>query len=174
MPEYQAIENKLKAQLTKVVAGRKLLLGIYDPENLNELGEPELLAVAGQQGLTLNREGDTIDTTSKSGGGWMEQIKGLKEWSIDMDGIYVTEDTSHDRLIELYNSDDGLVLIAIYNAETKEIVAAGIALLNSYPLEAPYDDVTTYSASFSGTGQLLSKKEIDDINNNVEETGDEA
>src|SRR5690625_2542919 len=145
----QTLENDLKSRLQKAVAGKDILLSLWD-----STGE-ELLAIAGQQGLTINRDKDTIEVTSKdTEGGWKEFLGGTKEWSIDNDGVYVHNHESHNLLKGLYNGDDP-VLIKVTNQKTETDMFGGLAILTSYPLEAPYDDAMTYTVNLQGTGAFV-------------------
>ncbi len=59
----------------KAIAGKDILLAIYNT------GGDKLLAISGQQGLTINRSADSIEITSKdTAGGWKSKIAGMKEW----------------------------------------------------------------------------------------------
>ena len=74
----------------KAIAGKDILLCIWS------LDGSQLLAISGQQGLTINRSADTIEITSKdTQGGWKSYLAGMKEWSIDNDGLFVPNDESH-------------------------------------------------------------------------------
>lgn len=134
---------------TKAVAGKDILLAVF-----NSTGD-KLLAVAGQQGLTINRSKDSIEVTSKdTKGGWKAKIGGMKEWSIDNDGLYVGDDESHQALNKAFN-DDEFVCLKVVNQKTKEAMFGGIAIVADYPIEAPYDDAVTYSISLEGNGALV-------------------
>lgn len=143
------LQDQLTNQLTKAIAGKDLLLSLWDSEG------QKLLAIAGQQGLTINRDKDTIEITSKdAAGGWKQFLTGLKEWSIDNDGVFVRDDDTHKTLKRAYDTGDPL-LIKVTNNKTKEDMFGGLVLVTSYPLEAPYDDAVTYSVSLQGTGELV-------------------
>lgn len=144
----EALKTQLTSELNKAIAGKDILLSIW-----NTTGSV-LLAVAGQQGLTINRDKDTIEVTSKDSQGWKQNIVGFKEWSIDNDGVYVRDHASHKLLKEIFDGDDP-VLIKVTNQKAKTDMFGGLALLTSYPVEAPYDDAVTYTASFTGTGALV-------------------
>jgi TP901-1 family phage major tail protein len=146
-------EAELKTQLTNqlynAIAGKDIILSIWDSTG------SKLLAIAGQQGLTINRDKDTIEVTAKdSHGGWKQFLGGLKEWSIDNDGVYVRSDDSHKLLKAAFNGDDP-ILIKVTNQKTQKDMFGGLAILTSYPIEAPYDDAVTYTASLQGTGELV-------------------
>ena len=133
----------------KAVAGKDILLAIWSADG------SKLLAISGQQGLTINRSADTIEITSKdTQGGWKSNIAGMKEWSIDNDGLYVPNDESHSILSQAFEDSDP-ICIKIINGKTKTGMFGGLACITDYPLEAPYDDAMTYSITLSGMGPLV-------------------
>lgn len=144
------------ATAAQAVAGKDILLALFD-----STGE-DLLAVAGQQGLTINRSKDTFEVNSKTTkGGWKSYLGGLKEWSIDNDGLYVGNHASHKALTKAFN-DDEFVCIKVINQKTKESLFGGIAIVTEYPLEAPYDDAVTYTITLSGVGELVDLTDEED------------
>lgn len=137
------------ATAAKAMAGKDLLLAIW-----NEDGT-QILAVGGQQSLTINRSADTVEITSKdTQGGWKSYIAGMKEWSIDTEGIYVKDDESHKILSKAFDAGDP-VCIKVYDNKQKKGMFGGLAVITDYPIEAPYDDSVTYSMTFSGMGKLV-------------------
>lgn len=153
----QQLKEQLQGQLAKAVAGKDIILSIWD-----ETGDT-LLAVAGQQGLTINRDKDTIEITAKdANGGWKQYLGGFKEWSIENDGVYVRSHESHKKLAAAFNGDDA-ILIKVTNQKTQTDMFGGLAILTSYPLEAPYDDAMTYSISLQGTGPLVDLEETPEV-----------
>ena len=114
----------------------------------------KLLAISGQQNLTINRSADTVEVSSKdTKGGWKKQIPGMKEWSIDNDGIYILNAESHKLLGQYFENGD-MVCLKVIDAKEKKPLFGGLACITDYSLEAPYDDSMTYSLSFSGNGAL--------------------
>lgn len=150
----QTLYTELSGKLNKAIAGKDILLSIWDQTGSS------LLAIAGQQGLTINRDKDTIEVTSKDSDGWKQFIVGLKEWSVDNDGVYVRDHESHKKLKVLFESDDPF-LIKVTNQKTQTDMFGGLALLTSYPIEAPYDDAVTYTISLQGTGALVDLEDED-------------
>lgn len=144
----QELETQLKGQLNKAIAGKDILLSVWDSTG------SKLIAVAGQQGLTINRDKDTIEVTSKDSQGWKQNIVGFKEWSIDNDGVYVRDHESHKLMKEAFDGDDP-VLIKVTNQKAETDLFGGLALVTSYPIEAPYDDAVTYTVTLTGTGALV-------------------
>lgn len=148
-----AYENNLycdfSATATKAIAGKDIILAIFNSDGT------QLLAVAGQQGLTINRSKDSIEVTSKdTKGGWKAKVGGMKEWSIDNDGLYVADDESHKTLSKAYH-DDELVCLKVVNQKTETPMFGGLAIVTDYSIEAPFDDAVTYSISLEGVGELV-------------------
>lgn len=133
----------------KATAGKDLLLAVWNDDGT------KILAIGGQQSLTINRSADSVEVTSKdTEGGWKAFITGMKEWGIDTDGIYVADDESHKILSKAFDSGEP-VCIKVYNNKTKKGMFGGLAAITDYPIEAPYDDSVTYSLTFSGMGKLV-------------------
>ena len=130
-------------------AGKDILICLFNSDG------SKLLAIAGQQSLTINRSVDTVDTTSKdTKGGWKSQMAGMKEWSADTDGAYVMGAESHKELQKYFTSGD-LICIKIVDIKETKSLFGGMAVLTEYTLEAPFDDAMTYSCSFAGNGPLV-------------------
>lgn len=143
LPDYCNLSAAANA-----VAGKDILLMIYD-DNAN------LLAVAGQRSLTINRSADQIEVSSKdTEGGWKSSIAGMKEWSIDTDGLYIASDASMTKLSNAFNNSDQVCLV-VKNIKTGRPMFGGQAAITDFPLEAPYDDALTYSITLSGNGALV-------------------
>lgn len=131
------------------VAGKDILVMIYNSDGT------DLLAIAGQKGLTINRSADTIEVSSKdTEGGWKSNIAGMKEWSIDLDGVYVASDESH-RVLSAAFEDSDPVCLKVVNNKLDTDLFGGLAYITDYPLEAPFDDAMTYSLTLSGNGALV-------------------
>lgn len=151
------------ASSTKAIAGKDIILAIFD-----ETGA-KLLAISGQQGLTINRSAESIEVSSKdTKGGWKSKIAGMKEWSIDNDGLYVPSDETHRELGKAFESSNP-VCLKVINGKTSKGMFGGLAYVTDYSLEAPYDDGMTYSISLDGNGALidlstLSEEEAEQVN----------
>lgn len=149
---------------TKAMAGKDILLCVFNDDGT------KLLAVAGQQGLTINRSADSSEVTSKdTAGGYKAKIPGMKEWSIDNDGLYIADSESHKALGKAFDNGD-FVCLKIINNKTKKPMYGGLAIITDYSLEAPYDDSMTYSASFEGSGPLVDLSEEEEATAMPEDT----
>lgn len=137
----------------KALAGKDILLCIFNDDG------SKLLAISGQQGLTINRSADSIEVSTKDTvGGWKAKISGMKEWSIDNDGLYVPSDETHKELGKYFANGDAVCIKVINNKEKKGMFG-GLAYITDYSLEAPYDDAMTYSISLEGNGALVDLSE---------------
>jgi TP901-1 family phage major tail protein len=144
-------DNNVYCEFPEAVAkaGKDILLCLFTSDGT------KLLAIAGQQSLTINRSADTVETTSKdTKGGWKSQMAGMKEWSIDSDGAYVMGAESHKELQKYFESGD-LMCIKIVDIKESKPLFGGLAVLTEYTLEAPFDDAMTYSCSIAGNGALV-------------------
>ena len=144
-------DNNVYCEFPEAVAkaGKDILLCLFTSDGT------KLLAIAGQQSLTINRSADTVETTSKdTKGGWKSQMAGMKEWSIDSDGAYVMGAESHKELQKYFESGD-LMCIKIVDIKESKPRFGGLAVLTEYTLEAPFDDAMTYSCSIAGNGALV-------------------
>lgn len=126
------------------ISGMKVKLFIKEAATGNVL--------AGQRNATLNRSAETIDATSKdTEGNWTESIPGFKSWSIDSDGAFVVDDVAYETLEMAYlNGENVDVYLELPSGNKYE----GNATITDFPIEAPYDDVVTYSVSLQGNGKL--------------------
>ena len=133
----------------KGIAGKDILLAIFNADGT------KLLAVSGQKGLTINRSADSIEVTSKDiKGGWKAKIAGMKEWSIDNDGLYVPSDETHTLLGNAFENNEPVCIKVVDNKQKKSLFG-GLAIITSYNVEAPFDDAMTYSISLEGNGALV-------------------
>lgn len=139
----------ITAPATNAIAGKDLILAVWDSTGKT------LLAIKGQQGLTINRSADSIEITSKdTEGDWKSKIAGMKEWSIDTDGLYYTNDDSHTALSKAFENSEP-VCVKVVNKKLKKGMFAGFAVITDYPLEAPHDDAVTFSITLEGQGKLV-------------------
>lgn len=152
MAALKEFEDKLycdvTTQATNAIAGKDILLCIF-----NATGE-KLLAIDGQQSLTLNREKEIIEINSKTiDGGWKTKAAGPKDWSIESDGMYSPTLESHQLLAQAYEEDE-YVCCKIVDNKRKKPLFGGLALIKEFNLEAPYDDSMTFEMTLEGCGKL--------------------
>jgi len=105
--------------------------------------------IAGQRGGTFNISSDELDLTSKDNYGFADRDYGVQDWSIDGDGVYIEGDTSHDAILDAFLARE-VVTVRWQFPSGKRF--EGEAIITDFPIEAPYDDVATYSITLAGKG----------------------
>lgn len=120
--------------------------------------------VAAQKGATLNRQAETIDTTTKNSGTWKEFESTFKTWSIECEGLYTlpTATNGFKMLEDAFALGEKVTVqfaIADDGAEIGDVLGfTGQAIITDFPIEAPMDDSATFSISLQGTGALQELK----------------
>lgn len=110
---------------------------------------PTYTNVGGQRGGTINFETDTIDLTSKDNYGWSFEDYGIASWNIEGDGIFSESDATHDAIIDAFMNKEAIKVRYKYpSGQAYE----GTCIITEFPIEAPYDDVATYSVTLQGQG----------------------
>jgi hypothetical protein len=118
--------------------------------------------VAAQTNATLNIEQEGIPVTSKDSGRWVEEINGLKSWSIDFDALmdYSTSYGFND-LFDVIDEDDTVtVRIGLRTGQddnshdATEIYYEGVGNLRNLSRNEPVQEVGSYSCTVQGTGAL--------------------
>ena len=114
------------------------------------------VCVAGGTSCTLNVNQNLYDTTTKDSAGYSEHGKGLRDWSIDFDGLY---DPSG-----VYSAEELIDSILCRTALTVEFATegagnggqkwSGSASLENVSLAAGLEEAATLSGTFKGTGVL--------------------
>lgn len=134
--------------------GVDVLISIEDDK-----GEDKV--IGGQRGATLNREVETIDATHKQVTGWTYNLAGQGSWSIDTDGVLLTDDSTLEDLEDAFENKEP---ITTQWTNPSGQSYKGKAIITSYPIEAPMDDVMTYSMTLEGQGKYekVSKDDIPD------------
>lgn len=116
------------------------------------------VVVGGQRGATLSRTADELETTSKdSTGGWKTFTTGFKEWSVEGDGVLVSGDKGFEALEDSFLNNTPIEVELKTSAGRKY---TGLGIVIELPLEAPYDDMVTYSITIKGAGELVQATEI--------------
>ena len=114
-------------------------------------GSNTYIPVAGQRGGKLNRSAGTVDVTTKDGNGWKEVRTGVKEWSIDGDGVIVFDDEGYKFLEKAFNNNS---IVKVFIGTVSGLKYKGDAVISDFPIDMPYDNECTYSLKLEGTGAL--------------------
>ena len=147
MKPYEMQQLLLKLNLQFFAESRGIDFLIYI--NTGSEAAPSWLKVAGQRGGTFNLSSDEIDLSSKDNYGFADRDYGTQEWSIDGDGVFIEGDTSHDAILDAFLAREALLVRWTFpSGKSYE----GRAIITDFPIEAPYDDVATYSLTLMGKG----------------------
>jgi len=136
--------------MSEKIVGVDVLLEV----NKGTVDEPDFIKVGGQRGATLNRTGETLESTTKDSEGWREYVGGFKEWSLDCDGVVVVNDEAYDLLEDAFDNNEP-IQVQIQLPSGKGYT--GQTNITDFPVELPYDDLVTYSLSLQGSGKLVKK-----------------
>lgn len=130
---------------------------IYINTGTDEDTGAEWTKLGGQRGGDLSRKADTIDASNKDSGGWKTTLQGLKEWSIDLDTLVMTNDEGMKALEDAFLKDQ-LVNLKFEYADKSYVT--GWASITEMSVSAPHDDVATYKGTLSGAGPLSERKKV--------------
>ena len=121
------------------------------------------ILVAYAQSGTLNVNMSTRSITNKESSGWDENMEGVRNWDVSVDGAYAWVNVSD---ADLSNSaDDVLNSYIITRAQvtvqfgtdstaTGDTYYEGKGWLTAFSVSAPTEDTATYSISITGSGAL--------------------
>jgi predicted secreted protein len=137
--------------------------GIFNGTSLVVLVGNEV--VAHSTSCSLSISADLPDSTTKSSGGWADEISGLRSWSLTTDGLTTVEPTGANYVVGdlsslITGSGRASVLVKFTTVSTGstvipgDLVWSGQAFLESLDITADMESPVTYSASFTGSGPL--------------------
>jgi predicted secreted protein len=134
--------------------------GIFNGTNLVVLVGTEVVAHSTSCSLTVSA--DLPDSTTKSSGGWAEQIAGLRSWSLTTDGLATVEPTGTSYVVgDIFSALNGRTAVTVkfttVNGNTPivgDLIWSGSAFVESLDISADMESPVTYSVSFTGQGQL--------------------
>lgn len=134
--------------------------GVFNGTSLVVLVGTEVIAHA--TSCTLSVSADLPDATTKQSGGWAEEIAGLRSWSLTTDGLATVEPTGTNYVVgDLFSALNGRTKVTVkfttVNGSTPitgDLYWEGDAFLESLDITADMESPVTYSASFTGTGEL--------------------
>lgn len=112
------------------------------------------VAVAHATSHTLNINAEMIDATTKGSGGWKDILPGLRDWSIDFEGLvaYDAAEGFDEAFDDVGNRTQ--VTVKFSTEETGDTRYTGTAYVSSLSQSAPLEDVVSMSGTFSGDGEL--------------------
>ena len=119
------------------------------------------VAYASSASISMNH--NLRDTSTKDSGGWRDQLEGQRDWEVsvegmliftNLDGTAVTGLTANE-LYSTYIYARTQFELKFSTDVTGDIKWTGQAFLTSLSADTPNEDSSTWSGSFSGTGELV-------------------
>lgn len=119
------------------------------------------VAYASSASISMNH--NLRDTSTKDSGGWRDQLEGQRDWEVSVEGMLIFTNLDGSAVTGLTANE--LYSTYIYTRTqfelkfstevTGDIKWTGQAFLTSLSADTPNEDSSTFSASFSGTGELV-------------------
>jgi predicted secreted protein len=137
-----------------IINGTKF--GIYDSSS----GSSVLVAYATSGSISINHS--ARETSNKESGGWKEVMEGQRDWEVSVEGMVALKDlaggavagSTVDELFTAYIATRGTFDISFESSETGDKKWSGKGYMSSISMDAPNEESTTYSCSFTGTSTL--------------------
>jgi len=119
------------------------------------------VAYATSASISMNH--NLRDTSTKDSGGWRDQLEGQRDWEVSVEGMLIFTNLDGSAIAGLTANE--LYSTYIYartqfelkfsTEVTGDIKWTGQAFLTSLSADTPNEDSSTWSGSFSGTGELV-------------------
>jgi predicted secreted protein len=103
---------------------------------------------------TLSISQNEIEATSFDSAGWSEYIPGLKEWSVDVEALYIPTNVGQENLFEALVDGTLLKIKLLPKTGTGNLGYEGDVFVSSWEINPTPDDAVSVSVSFRGTGFL--------------------
>jgi predicted secreted protein len=103
---------------------------------------------------TLSVSQNEIEATSFDSAGWSEYIPGLKEWSVDIEALFIPTNIAQENLYDALVNGTGLKIKLLPKTGTGNIGYEGDVFVSSWEINPTPDDAIAVSVSFRGTGVL--------------------
>ena len=133
---------------TSATAGKDYLLYVATAGTEQS---PTWTLVGGQRSGGLNRQADEIDASCKTDNGWKAVLPGLKSWNIDLENLYVMNDTGAAFVEEAF-LESALIMVKFKYADNSYVT--GKCYVTNCSLATPHTDVATMTCTLSGVGGL--------------------
>ena len=114
--------------------------------------------LAGSKNYSISWSQAGIDVTSRDDAFQGANLAGRRDWTIDIDALYVYTDDAKKLL--LLNVNQGLAgatadaTVTVIITTAAAVTYTGTAIVTSFALAMPAEDAVTYTCSLQGTGAL--------------------
>lgn len=106
--------------------------------------------VAGGISSALSQTAEPLDVSDLISIQWSEFLSGLRNWSIQSQGVYVLDEESLSLIEQTFISGDEIQVA--FSLGGKNFKGTGI--ITSFPINTTYNDSAKYSIRIQGTGAL--------------------
>lgn len=113
-----------------------------------------LEAVAHATSCSLSVNVDLRDSTTKSSGGWADNLGGLKSWEMSGDAFVDIAGPSGADVEQLYTVLEARTAVTCTFGLTG-MLYTGTAIITSISIDAGVEENATFSISLTGTGALV-------------------
>jgi predicted secreted protein len=103
---------------------------------------------------TLSISQNEIEATSFDSAGWSEYIPGLKEWSVEVEALYIPTNVAQENLFDALVNGATLKIKLLPKTGTGNTGYEGDVFVSSWEINPTPDDAVSVSVSFRGTGVL--------------------
>lgn len=106
--------------------------------------------VAAQINANVNRGTRASDITNRIEMTWENALSGTRYWSVQCNGMYVTDDEALLALEDAYSNGTDIDVAL----DSGKIKYEGKAIITSFPIGAAYNKDVTYTIHLQGKGEL--------------------
>lgn len=111
-------------------------------------------AVAAQSDASLNRQAALNDISDRIAMDWQSSLPGLKAWSVNCSGAYISDDEALAALEDAFAKGTKIEVLL----SSDSISYKGEAYIMSFPVGATFNKDVTYTIMLQGVGALTKEK----------------
>jgi len=116
------------------------------------------LVISSSKDMSITKNMSPIDTTSfDSIDGWKEFIEGLKEWTVEVESIYLEADPGQEDILGAITEGTELIFQYRPRDESGAKFFEGTVLVNEWNLSNALEDAVMVTGSFQGCGKPQTK-----------------
>jgi len=129
-----------------LVNGTNLVLYVLDGVTNKAFGH--------SRSFTLNVEASPIDATSRDSAGWSEFIMGARSFTLDFEGLINYDDDIDPAYLQTAMENKTKLFVKFTDNLAGTLIYNGYVYVSSLTMDAPMEDITTYSGTLQGTELL--------------------
>lgn len=129
-----------------LVNGTNLVLYVLDGVTNKAFGH--------SRSFTLNVEASPIDATSRDSDGWSEFIMGARSFTLDFEGLINYDDDIDPAYLQTAMENKTKLFVKFTDNLAGTLIYNGYVYVSSLTMDAPMEDITTYSGTLQGTELL--------------------